>query len=102
MKKKLIIFFVLIIFCILGFYLLNNFYSERIIFKSSNEILYELENFKKSKGKYPESLEQIGIKTKETDKFFYQKSDDGTFILWLGEGLGESRIYSSSDGRWSD
>lgn len=53
-------------------------------------------------GEYPPSL-SIPITPGHTDgELFYQRVADGSYIIWYGTTLGESTIYDSSTGLWSD
>jgi hypothetical protein len=74
--------------------------SRRINKSEGNEIVAKIELFKKENGRLPLSLSELGIKATEEGPIYYEKKDDAIYILWFGEGLGESVTYDSSTKKW--
>jgi hypothetical protein len=68
--------------------------------KTGNEIVNKIENFKKDKGKLPETLSEIGIEEKEEGPIYYRKESETKFVLWFGTILGESVTYNSDTKEW--
>jgi hypothetical protein len=48
---------------------------------------------------FPDSLDQIGIPSREEGPIYYQR-EGSSYLLWFGTRLGESRTYCSSEGYW--
>ena len=65
-----------------------------------NEIVRKVEDFKKEKGRLPESLSEIGIEEKLEGPIYYRKESGEKFILWFGTSLGESVKYDSDSKQW--
>ena len=68
--------------------------------RTGNEIVNKIENFKKAKGKLPETLSEIGIEEKEEGPIYYKKESETKYILWFGTTLGESVSYNSDTKEW--
>ncbi len=68
--------------------------------KAGNEIVNKIENFKKDKGKLPETLSEIGIEEKEEGPIYYRKKSETKFVLRFGTTLGESVTYNSNTKEW--
>jgi len=73
-------------------------YSER---KASDRIVARLENFKKSNGRLPNALSEIGVDDNESCPC-YCKTGDNSYIVWYGTTLGESDTYDSRTKKWSE
>jgi len=72
-------------------------YSER---KASNNIVAKVEVFKKSTGRLPKALSEIGIEESESCPC-YCKSGDDSYMVWYGTTLGESDTFDSRTKKWS-
>ena len=79
-----------------GFFGCN--YSER---KASNEIIAKVEQFKKSTGRLPEALSDIGLKENDSCPCYCKTSND-SYIVWYGTTLGESDTFDSRTRNWSE
>jgi len=73
-------------------------YSER---KASNEIIGKVEQFKKSNGRLPERLSDIGLKENESCPCYCKTSTD-SYMVWYGTTLGESDTFDSRTRTWSE
>ena len=73
-------------------------YSERI---ASNEIVAKIEQFKKSRGRLPDRLSDIGINENESCPCYCKTSTD-SYMVWYGTTLGESDTYDSRTTKWSE
>jgi hypothetical protein len=73
-------------------------YAER---KASNEIVAKVEHFRKSTGRLPNDLSDIGLKENESCPCYCKTSND-SYIVWYGTTLGESDTYDSRTTRWSE
>ena len=73
-------------------------YSER---KASNEIVAKVEQFKKSTGRLPDRLSDVGIKENESCPCYCKTSSD-SYMVWYGTTLGESDTYDSRTTEWSE
>lgn len=73
-------------------------YSER---KASNEIVAKVEQFKKSTGRLPNRLSDVGIEENESCPCYCKTSSD-SYVVWYGATLGESDTYDSRTTKWSE
>ncbi len=53
-------------------------------------------------GGYPDSLPIPTTPEYPDGELFYQREPDGSSIIWYGTILGESNIYDSKTGQWSE
>lgn len=68
-------------------------------FRESNLVIKRVEGFRTSKGRLPESLEELGINGL-SKQIFYQKAGDNDYEIWFSIALGESEVYESSTKSW--
>ncbi len=68
--------------------------------KQGNEVVHKVESFKKTNGRLPNSLSEIGIEEKEEGPIYYDKKSDTRYIVWFGTILGESITYDSDTQKW--
>lgn len=69
--------------------------------EEGNKIVEEIFEFEEENGRYPNSLNEIGIEEKEEGPFYYERSADSlNFKLWYGLGLGDSEVYQSKTKSW--
>ncbi len=73
-------------------------HSER---KASDRIVAKVESFKKSHGRIPTALSEIGVDEIESCPC-YCKTSDNSYIVWYGTTLGESDSYDSRTNKWSE
>ncbi|MCB1024644.1 MAG: hypothetical protein KDB79_09655 [Acidobacteria bacterium] len=69
-------------------------------FDKGKEVVAKVENFRNEKGRFPNSLDEIGIDETESGPVYYKKTDDSKYIVWFGKELGESMIYDSDTKEW--
>lgn len=69
------------------------------LMRQSEPIHEALKAYHQKHGGYPESLDQIGIPSREEGPIYYQR-EGSSYLLWFGTRLGESRTYQSNQGRW--
>ena len=69
--------------------------------KGGSEIVVKVEQFRKTTGRLPNSLSEIGIQENESCPC-YCKTSNESFILWYGATLGESDTYDSRTKQWSE
>ena len=69
--------------------------------KYADNIINKVEDFKKQNGRLPNEVSEIGLEEWENSLAFYQKKSDSTYVVWIGLGLGESKIYNSETGKWT-
>jgi hypothetical protein len=60
------------------------------------------ESYRAHHGEYPVSLPIPAAPQHPDGELFYQREPDGTYIIWYGTTLGDSTIYHSRTGQWSD
>jgi hypothetical protein len=83
---------------VLGVVLSGCYFSER---KTSNEIIARVDQFRKSTGRLPETLSDIGIEENESCPC-YCKTNSDSYMVWYGTTLGESDTYNSRTKQWSE
>lgn len=69
--------------------------------KMGEEIVQEINAFRKQNGRLPKSLDEARISTDLQTKYFYQVTSSNDYEFWFGESLGESVTYDSKLGTWS-
>lgn len=69
------------------------------LMRQSKPIHEALKAYNQKHRSYPDSLDQIGIPSREAGPIYYQREGD-SYLLWFGTRLGESRTYRSSEGYW--
>lgn len=74
--------------------------SESRRLREGSEIINKVENFKKDKGRLPNSLSELGIEEKLDGPIYYNKRSDTKYVVWFGTSLGESVTYDSDSKKW--
>ena len=69
------------------------------LMRQSEPIHEALKAYHQKHGGYPESLDPIGISSREEGPIYYQR-EGGSYLLWFGTSLGESLTYRSNEGKW--
>jgi hypothetical protein len=64
-------------------------------------IIRKIEEFKSKSGRLPTNLHDIEEVERESGPIYYQPESKTGFSVWFGMGLGESYLYSSSNGLWT-
>lgn len=67
--------------------------------KAGDNVVAKVEKFRKSNGRLPNALSDIGIKEDESCPC-YCKTGDDSYIVWYGTTLGESDTYDSRTKKW--
>jgi hypothetical protein len=65
-----------------------------------NGLVVRIDTFREQRGHLPQSLSEIGLDSKDLDKYFYQECSDSRYLLSFGTELGESMTYDSSSRSW--
>ena len=68
--------------------------------EASNIAISKIEEFRKVKGRLPDTLSEAGAQGDESCPC-YCKTGDGSYLAWYGTTLGESDIYDSETRKWS-
>jgi hypothetical protein len=68
---------------------------------SGNTVVSKVEEYRRAKGRLPNSLSEVGIEEDEGCPC-YCKTGDDSYIVWYGTSLGESDTYSSETKKWSE
>lgn len=74
--------------------------SETVKKAKGARVVAAVEQFRKERGRLPNSLIEIGIPETERGPVYYEKKSETRFIVWYGKTLGESMTYDSDVGRW--
>ena len=111
MKKKyritLISLTIFLLICLFLVWYVFNFFRDweccdyTWYFKKANEVIQKIEDYRKCKGKLPESIEDIGETCDEGGPIFYDKIDDTNYEVWFGTTLGSSCVYKSETKQWT-
>ncbi len=76
---------------------------ENRLMKQSQILIEKIEDFRKTKGRLPNSLYEIGIKEEEgIDVLYYDKRDSLHYTISFGTSLGESMFFYSDTKQWED
>ena len=68
-------------------------------FKTGNELVFRVEEFRVSHGRLPETLSDVGIDDADS-RVFYRKVSDDEYRVWFGISVGESETYNSRTKKW--
>jgi uncharacterized membrane protein len=68
-------------------------------FRTGNRIIAQVEAFRQSHGRLPDTLGEVGI-TDPNIRVFYRKTNDHEYVVWFGISVGESETYDSSTKKW--
>lgn len=69
--------------------------------KLGDTVISKVEEFRRTKGRLPDSLSEAGIEGDESCPC-YCKTGDNSYIVWNGTTLGESDTYDSQTKKWSE
>jgi len=67
---------------------------------ASNIAISKIDEFRKVKGRLPDSLSEAGVQDDESCPC-YCKTGDHSYLVWYGTTLGESDTYDSETRKWS-
>lgn len=67
---------------------------------ASDIAISKIEEFRKAKGRLPDSLSEAGAQGDESCPC-YCKTGDSSYLVWYGTTLGESDAYDSETKKWS-
>jgi hypothetical protein len=65
-------------------------------FRAGEALKERVEMFRCEKGRLPKESEV------DRDGLHYEPCDDGTYLIWFGTALGQSRAYEPLTGEWAD
>ena len=77
----MIISFIFLLIFSVSFFLVNCNSNEK--FTQGNEVVSKIENFRKVKGRLPNSLTEIGIEETESGPIYYKKESETKYTLWF-------------------
>ena len=70
------------------------------LISTGNQLVTKIQTYKNDKGTLPSTLEDLGIVEKLEGPIYYSKERESKYILWFGDGLGESITYDSETNKW--
>jgi len=68
-------------------------------FKTGNDAISRVESYRKSHGRLPNTLEDVGLVDPEL-RVFYQTIGNDQYCVWFGTWLGEAQSYDSRTKKW--
>ena len=68
--------------------------------KIGEDIYLKIVQYKKTNGRLPHKLNDIGVEEKMEGPIYYQKQTDSTFIIYYGGGFGESIVFDPFTKEW--
>lgn len=68
----------------------------------AGQIIEKAEQYKAQHGMLPVQVDELGLEDTEDAPAYYEKTSDTTYTVWYGLGVGESMVYHSQTGKWSD
>jgi hypothetical protein len=100
--RKIYTFFtVLISIGLLGFFFINQFdVYEKNMRNRAKYLIEEIEQFKKNKGKLPDSLTEITDNKHDAEIFRLEKKDNNQYILRFQIRNNCDKIYCSEQQKW--
>jgi hypothetical protein len=66
-----------------------------------NIAISKVEEYRRVKGRLPNSLSEVGVEEDESCPC-YCKTSDNSYIVWNGTTLGESDTYDSQTKKWGE
>jgi hypothetical protein len=70
------------------------------LINTGNQLVTKIRTYKNDKGTLPSTLEDLGIEEKLEGPIYYRKESESKYIVWFGNGLGESVTYDSESNKW--
>lgn len=95
MKKRKILIKVYAFILTIFIFLISWNSRERRLIAEGNLLIRKIENFKNSNNRLPRNSNEVGIIEKEDDELHYVFIDSNRYIVFYGEGVGESVTYHS-------
>jgi hypothetical protein len=84
--------------------LYDSFGPDEFVFRKEirrgNQIISKIDAFHSTHGRFPASMQEVGVGFPDADRFFYEQCDQDRFVVWFGTRLGESMTYDSFVKRW--
>ncbi len=94
-KRNTIILCTVIILVFSWFFVIKN--SD---FNAGNKIINKIEEYRISHDNLPESLNDIGFKTDESSKYFYESGTNSKYVVYFSRGFDETWAYYSDSKEW--
>jgi hypothetical protein len=71
--------------------------------KIVNNAISLVENYRTTNGKYPKSLNDVGLKYDDMSGPVYYQLDESSneYIIWFGTSIGSSVVYESKTKKWT-
>jgi len=70
------------------------------LIKTGNQLVTKIQAYKNENSRLPSTLKDIGMQEKLEGPIYYRKESESKYILWFGDGLGESVTYDSESNKW--
>ena len=98
----LIIFGVFVLLFSFWYFYLRTEREQRLI-KDGNILIEKIEEFKEVHGRLPETISDLGMVDidRGLNTLYYNKINDSSYIVFFGQGLGESIIFNSDQMQWN-
>lgn len=65
-------------------------------------IIEKVETFEDENGRLPKDVSELGLTEMVNSPAFYQLTNDTTYMVWYGLGVGESKVYLSTTKNWTE
>jgi hypothetical protein len=65
-----------------------------------NRLVTRIDDFRKTTGRLPDSLSDLGIRETESSLLHYRRVSSNQYVIWFGTSLGESMQFDSQTRRW--
>lgn len=73
----------------------------RADFKTGNEVISQVESYRKTHGRLPKTLEDVGFPD-PNPRIFYQTTGNDQYCVWFERRMGEAETYYSRTKKWED
>ena len=69
--------------------------------KTGDEVISQIESYRKTHGRLPETLENVGF-LDPNPRVFYQTTGKDQYCVWFETRMGEAETYYSRTKKWED
>lgn len=104
-KSKLTVVAITVIACailfIFPYFYFRSQYEKKLMARG-RVVVTQVENFRKEKGRLPDSLTELGLAETEAGPLFYQKRGELNYAVFFSLGVDDIKAYYSDSQKWED
>lgn len=102
MKRKIIILFIVIVAIGIGTIRILQYKEDKNYKKRGEILISKIEEYRKQKGRIPDSLSDLEIAEEMGDGPYYEKKDSLHYIIYFNIGFDNTKIYYSKTKEWRE